>query len=57
MVRGMVAKNTLQEPLPQVELPGCKAYGKSDKCPVEWCRKARGNWCKTDGVWCRWRKI
>ena len=36
---------------PVIELLGCKAYGKGDKCPVEWCRKARGNWCKTVGTW------
>ena len=39
-----------------VELPDCIAYPTDVDCPVEWCRKARGQWCKDKhGKWCRWR--
>lgn len=39
-----------------IELPDCIAFPTGSTCPVEWCRKARGNWCKKNGEWCRWRK-
>lgn len=42
----------------RVDLPGCKAYGAKDLCPVAWCRKARGEWCRNkNGKWCQWIKI
>lgn len=38
-----------------IELPDCIAYPTGATCPVEWCRKARGEWCKRNGQWCPWR--
>ena len=29
-----------------VELPGCIAYPTGEGCPIDWCRKSRGDWCK-----------
>ena len=41
-----------------IELPDCIAYPTGETCPVDWCRKARGQWCKDKhGKWCRWRKF
>ncbi|MBM9605947.1 hypothetical protein [Desulfopila inferna] len=42
---------------PRDTLPGCKAYAAVDFTSVEWCRRNRGQWCKADGTWCRWRNI
>jgi hypothetical protein len=39
----------------EVLLIGCKAYpttGKLAGAPIEWCRKARGEWCGK----CQWRQ-
>ena len=41
-----------------IELYGCIAYPTGVDCPVEWCRKARGQWCKDKNEkWCRWRNF
>jgi hypothetical protein len=42
---------------PRDIIKGCKAYGFGDCTSPEWCRRNRGEWCKTDGKWCCWRKI
>lgn len=45
-----------QAPDKPVELPDCIAYPTGATCPVEWCRDNRGEWCKRNGEWCRWRR-
>ncbi|EKD38158.1 MAG: hypothetical protein ACD_75C00843G0004 [uncultured bacterium] len=40
-----------------VELPGCIAYPAGSGCPIEWCRKARGDWCKDKHGMCKWKRI
>ena len=42
---------------PRDTLKGCKAYASGDYTSVEWCRRNRGQWCKTNGTWCSWRKV
>ena len=46
-----------KHPEKTVELPDCIAHPTGETCPVDWCRKARGQWCKRKGVWCRWRNF
>lgn len=29
-----------------VELEGCIAYPTGEGCPLDWCRRSRGDWCK-----------
>jgi len=42
----------------QIELEGCIAYPTGAGCPLEWCRKARGDWCKDkNGHVCKNKKI
>ena len=48
-------KPASKQPEKPIELPDCIAHPTGATCPVEWCRKARGNWCKRNGEWCRWR--
>ncbi len=40
-------------------LPGCIAYPPGSACPIGWCRKNRGDWCKDwrTGKICQWKKI
>lgn len=53
-----MSDKTKKEQQAPVRLPGCKAYGAKDKCPIEWCRAARGDWCKNSkGEMCQWRNI
>ena len=40
-----------------VVIEGCKAHGASGKCTLEWCRKARGEWCRGKDGWCKWRFV
>lgn len=42
-----------------VELQGCIAYPTGEGCPLDWCRKARGDWCKDHrtGAICKNKRI
>lgn len=42
-----------------VVLPGCFARPSGSGCPIDWCRRARGDWCKNwrTGEICQWKKI
>jgi len=42
---------------PQDTLADCKAYTKGDFTSIVWCRRNRGEWCKTNGKRCQWSKV
>ncbi|MBL4901079.1 hypothetical protein JYT85_01435 [Desulfocapsa sp. AH-315-G09] len=58
MAKSKDTETSQNAPEIMVGLSGCKAYGAKDLCPVAWCRKARGDWCKDKkGQMCRWGNV